>query len=136
MRGKRRLSFTPLFPRKEEAFGASTSMAHAKLREFFDELDAKHKGFIGLGGCELFLMALKQFKRLSSSILHSWLLGDSYRLPPHSYKPEELDAMLERLGVSDPDTRQEQAPLLLSQFDTSGSGAVTFEMFASVAEGL
>ena len=48
---------------------------------------------------------------------------------------EELDNMLERLGVSDPDTRHEQAPMLLAQFDTSGSGIVTFEMFASVAEG-
>ncbi len=47
----------------------------------------------------------------------------------------ELDAMLIKMGVSDPDTRAEQVPLLLEQIDTDGDRRISLEEFAVVAEG-
>ena len=56
--------------------------------------------------------------------------------PAHSQpSTDELDNMLQSLGMDDPDVRSAQVPALMAQMDPEDTGKVTLESFNGVAVG-
>ncbi len=53
----------------------------------------------------------------------------------HDLLVDELDAMLIKMGVDDPDVRAAQVPILLQHIDTDGDGRISYEEFAVAAQG-
>ena len=48
---------------------------------------------------------------------------------------EELDQMLQQMGMEDAETRASQVPALLAQMDPAGSGCITLAQFNVVVTG-
>jgi Ca2+-binding EF-hand superfamily protein len=83
-----------------------------KVRELFSILDVNRRGFIGEGSRLPLLL-----------------------LPLPTEHIDELDNMLQSLGMDDPDVRSAQVPALMAQMDPEGTGKVTLESFNGVAVG-